>query len=106
MPGVQKPHWTAASSIKACWMGFQLPVFRPAGPTTVEDGFALGPGGKIDQEVWPSIDETRCSAALAYLAAFFDACEPQAVSQGIGQGFPGVVSRLHGPAVHGAVEDF
>ena len=26
MPGVQKPHWTAASSTKACWISESSPV--------------------------------------------------------------------------------
>ena len=33
-PGVQKPHWTAASSMKACWMSDSSP-FGPSRPSSV-----------------------------------------------------------------------
>ena len=49
-PGVQKPHWMAASSMKACWMSLSSPP-GPISPSRVRMFFPSAQAARYRQEL-------------------------------------------------------
>ncbi len=87
-PGVQKPHWMAASSTKACWMSLSSPL-GPSRPSSGADVLALGPYRQIDAGVEGlAVDEDGAGAALPHLAALFHAGHAEVIAQHVRQDWP------------------
>ena len=83
-PGVQNPHWTAASSMKACWMS-DISPFGPARPSRVRISPALGPHSQVNAGIEAlAVDQDVAGSTLSYLTALLDAGKAEIISQDIG----------------------
>ena len=82
-PGVQKPHWTAASSMNAFWIGESSP-FGPFEAFYGHYALSICPHGQINTAVnGLSVYQYRTGSALSYLTALFHRSQPQAQTQSI-----------------------